>query len=43
MRSLLVSRQPPRGTISLRDWVMEEGPRLGLRYHSELDRHFRPT
>lgn len=39
--SLLVSRQPPTGTISFREWVGDEGPRLGRRYHSELDRHYR--
>lgn len=43
MASLLVSRQPPAGKISFRAWVNEESERLGRRYHSELDRHFRPT
>lgn len=43
MTSLLVSRTPPRGKIGFHDWVMEEAPQLGRHYHSELDRHFRPT
>lgn len=41
MASLLVSGQPPKGTISFRAWVREEAKILGRRYHSELDRHYR--
>ena len=41
MASLLVSRQPPAGTISFPEWVRSEADRLGRRYHSELDRHYR--
>ena len=39
--SLLVSDQPPRGTISLGTWAADHAPDLGREYHSELDRHFR--
>ena len=43
MTSLLVSRQPPAGTISFRAWVKDEGHSLGRSYHSELARHYRNT
>ena len=39
--SLLVSDQPPGGTISLGTWAADHAPDLGREYHSELDRHFR--
>ena len=39
--SLLVSNQPPRGTISLGTWAADHAAVLGREYHSELDRHFR--
>ncbi|MGH2462265.1 MAG: NAD(P)H-binding protein [Candidatus Limnocylindria bacterium] len=39
--SLLVSDQPPRGTISLGSWAADHAADLGREYHSELDRHFR--
>lgn len=39
--SLLVSDQPPRGTISLETWAADHATDLGREYHSELDRHFR--
>jgi uncharacterized protein YbjT (DUF2867 family) len=39
--SLLVSDQPPRGTISLGTWAADHAADLGREYHSELDRHFR--
>lgn len=35
------SAAPATGTIRVTDWVRERGGRLGLRYASELDRHFR--
>jgi NADH dehydrogenase len=41
MASLLVSREPPAGTIRLADWAASHADQLGRRYHSELDRHFR--
>jgi NADH dehydrogenase len=39
--SLLVSDEPPRGTISLSTWAASHAGDLGRGYHSELDRHFR--
>jgi uncharacterized protein YbjT (DUF2867 family) len=39
--SLLVSAEPPAGTIRLADWAVAHGDQLGRQYHSELDRHFR--
>jgi NADH dehydrogenase len=33
---------PPTGATGVTDWVREHGGQLGLRYASELDRHFRP-
>jgi uncharacterized protein YbjT (DUF2867 family) len=39
--SLLVSDQPPGGTISLGTWAADHAPDLGREYHSELERHFR--
>lgn len=39
--SLLVSDQPPRGTISLGTWAADHAADLGREYHSELTRHFR--
>lgn len=39
--SLLVSDQPPRGTISLGAWAAANADDLGRGYHSELDRHYR--
>jgi uncharacterized protein YbjT (DUF2867 family) len=42
MASLLVSGEPPRGRERFREWLREEGDRLGRRYVSELARNFRP-
>ncbi|MDP9251266.1 MAG: NAD(P)H-binding protein [Chloroflexota bacterium] len=39
--SLLVSADPPAGTIRLADWAVAHAGQLGRSYHSELDRHFR--
>jgi uncharacterized protein YbjT (DUF2867 family) len=39
--SLLVSAEPPAGTIRLADWAAAHAGQLGRSYHSELDRHFR--
>jgi hypothetical protein len=39
--SLLVSADPPAGTIRLADWAAAHADQLGRHYHSELDRHFR--
>jgi uncharacterized protein YbjT (DUF2867 family) len=35
------SSAPATGTIAVTDWLREHGHELGLRYASELDRHFR--
>lgn len=39
--SLLVSGEPPAGTIGFREWSDGNADALGRRYHSELDRHYR--
>jgi NADH dehydrogenase len=39
--SLLVSDQPPQGTIHLGTWAGAHSAELGRKYHSELDRHYR--
>ena len=39
--SLLVSDEPPQGTISLGSWATANATDLGRKYHSELDRHYR--
>jgi len=38
---LLVSDRPPTGTTALSGWLEENGDHLGLRYASELARHYR--
>ena len=39
--SLLVSQEPPQGTIHLGAWASAHADELGRTYHSELDRHYR--
>jgi len=39
-RDLLVSRDPPACETRLRDWIPAQGGALGLRYRSEVVRHF---
>jgi len=39
---LLVSREPPLGRASFREWLAASGDGLGRRYVSELSRNFRP-
>ncbi|HEV2247772.1 MAG TPA: NAD(P)H-binding protein [Terriglobia bacterium] len=41
MTNLLVSHQPPLGTTPLSQWLEQNADRVGRRYASELDRHFR--
>ena len=41
MAGLLVSRQSPAGRIRLSSWLSENASRVGARYASELNRHFR--
>jgi uncharacterized protein YbjT (DUF2867 family) len=40
-QSVLVSAEPPAGMTSFPAWVEANADRLGRRYHSELDRHYR--
>jgi len=41
MEELLVSKDEPRGTRRLDDWLLRSSDTLGRSYASELDRHFR--
>ena len=41
MDELLVSAEPARGTQRFDDWLLTNSGTLGLRYASELSRHFR--
>ena len=41
MEERLVSTEPPRGTRSVTAWLAAHGAELGLRYASEIKRHFR--
>jgi uncharacterized protein YbjT (DUF2867 family) len=41
MSGLLVSKEPPRGKTSLRDWLEANKSRVGKQYASELARHFK--
>jgi uncharacterized protein YbjT (DUF2867 family) len=43
MDGLLVSRQQPRGTTRLSDWLAANGAWLGRRYVNEVGRHFAPA
>jgi NADH dehydrogenase len=39
--NLLISEQPPRCQTKLSDWLRDHGTTVGIRYASELDRHYR--
>jgi len=41
MDELLVSKELPRGTSRIDDWLLRNSDTLGTKYASELDRHFR--
>jgi NADH dehydrogenase len=41
MAGLLVSSEPPRGMTRLADWLRENRDTVGVRYASELARHFK--
>jgi NADH dehydrogenase len=43
MANLLVSNQPPTGRKSLREWLRENSDGLGIKYASEIERHYRTT
>jgi NADH dehydrogenase len=38
---LLVSKRPPTGKTKLSDWLAANADKVGVRYASELGRHFR--
>lgn len=40
MANLLISKEPPRCTTSLKNWLMENKNTVGKNYASELARHF---
>ncbi|HVS06748.1 MAG TPA: NAD(P)H-binding protein [Candidatus Dormibacteraeota bacterium] len=40
MHDILVSREPPRGTTRLTDWLRLHRHEVGRRYASEMDRHY---
>lgn len=41
MGELLISKNPPAGKIRMGDWLDQNADRLGRRYASEFNRHFR--
>jgi len=41
MQELLVSKDRPRGTRRLDNWLLSSTETLGVNYASELDRHWR--
>ena len=41
MANLLVSRNPPAGLTSFRGWLEQHGSLPGVRYASDLRRHYR--
>ncbi|MEW6094798.1 MAG: NAD(P)H-binding protein [Chloroflexota bacterium] len=41
MAGLLVSSEPPRGATRLADWLQENRDTVGVKYASELARHFK--
>lgn len=41
VQGVLTSDGPPTGRTSFARWLEDHGPRLGLTYASELDRHYR--
>ena len=41
MHELLVSQERPRGTLRLDNWLLTHADALGVKYASELDRHWR--
>ena len=40
MAELLVSKEPPIGRITMREWLEKTETRVGSRYASEMNRHF---
>lgn len=42
MAGLLVSKEPPRGTIHLADWLEQNKDKVGAEYASEIKKHYQP-
>lgn len=40
MANLLVSKEPPRGKITFKDWLQQNKDTVGTRYASELRKHY---
>lgn len=40
MANLLVSKEPARGKIAFRDWLKENRENIGMKYASELKKHY---
>jgi len=40
MGNLLISRNPPTGSVRLSEWLEENAEVVGSRYFSELKRHY---
>jgi len=43
MANLLISKQVPTGRTSLREWLHDNVKEIGLKYASEVERHYRGT
>jgi NADH dehydrogenase len=41
MSNLLVSKQPAQGKITFKDWLTNNRETIGMKYASELQRHYR--
>ena len=42
MTNLLVSKEPARGKTAFKDWLEENKSTVGVKYASEIKRHYRP-
>ena len=40
MANLLVSKEPPRGKLSFKDWLVSNRDTIGMKYASELKKHY---
>jgi len=43
MGNLLISKQVPTGRTNLREWLRENAEEIGIKYASEVERHYRGT
>lgn len=41
MANLLITSEPPKGTTRFSEWLEQNANKVGIRYSSELDRHYR--